>query len=75
MTDYTDCLFTLTASKKEEFNVDEWLALWENHPDKRYLEQFTKFRSQSPESKSHWLWFPETQETEKIFYFIPTNTE
>ena len=65
----------LTMKKKEEFNlVEDFINQWANHPEEHYRAYFQRMREQTAESTSHYLWYPETQETtDKIFYFIPDN--
>jgi hypothetical protein len=62
----------LTMKKKEEFNlVEDFINQWENHPDEQYRAYFHLSRKST--APQNWLWTPEIQTTDKIFFFIPDN--
>jgi hypothetical protein len=62
----------LTMKKKEEFNLlTDFIEKWENHPDEQYRAYFHLARKST--APQNWLWMPETQTTDKVFFFIPDN--
>jgi hypothetical protein len=57
---------TLVSKNKDEFSFEEWEGLVKSDPVFHSLWVKSRLENHS------FLWFPETQETEKVFYFIPT---